>query len=203
MPKVDQKVVIGVTGRAGSGKTTFARMLAPNADAILDADKIAWELYRDKTIRKNIHDIFGIKVFNAEGGVDRKKLGWIVFADKEKLDQLNAIIHPVLVGELRHRIARSSQQLIIVDAALLLDWDLAYDCNLIIAVLSPDADAVKRLKAKRIKPEFARAILDIQRPAEEFPLLCHITVHNTGSLEELRIKAEKIKKDFILPLLES
>ncbi|MCK4333542.1 dephospho-CoA kinase, partial [candidate division WOR-3 bacterium] len=86
---------VGVTGRAGAGKSAFARMLARDRADILEADKIAWELYSNPTVRKNLAETFGRKILDKDGAVDRKILGKIVFTNPEKLKQLNAIIHPL------------------------------------------------------------------------------------------------------------
>jgi len=194
---------VGVTGRAGSGKSTFARMLARDRASILDADKIAWKLYSNPIVRKNLAETFGRKIFNKEGAVDRKSLGEIVFTNPEKLKRLNAIIHPLLVGELKHRITRSSKKVVIIDAALLLDWPLARECDLLIAVLAQEDISVARLTKKGTSPNRTRAILATQRPEQEFRTLCHVVVENNKDLSELKLKADKIWQERIKPLLDT
>jgi len=201
--KNTKKVLIGVIGRAGSGKSTFARMLAQNRALVLDADKIAWELYSNPTVRKNLAETFGRKIFNKDGAVDRKILGKIVFTNPEKLKQLNAIIHPLLIGELKHRIERSSQKVIIIDAALLLDWSLARECDLLIAVESEENVSLARLKSKGSGIKRARSILENQRSRQEFRELCHVVVENNKDLSELKLKADRIWQERIKPLLDT
>jgi len=200
--KNTKKVLIGVIGRAGSGKSTFARMLARDRASILEADKIAWELYSNPTVRKNLAETFGRKILNKDGAVDRKILGKIVFTNPEKLKRLNAIIHPLLVGELKHRIERSSERVVIIDAALLLDWPLARECDLLIAVESEENVSLARLKSKGSGIKRARSILENQRSRQEFRKLCHVVVENNEGLSELKLKADRIWQERIKPLLE-
>jgi dephospho-CoA kinase len=201
--KNTKKVLIGVIGRAGSGKSTFARMLAQNRARILDADKIAWELYSNPTVRKNLVETFGRKILNKDGAVDRKSLGKIVFTNPEKLKRLNAILHPLLVGELKHRIARSSQKVVIIDAALLPDWPLASECDLLIAVESEENVSLARLKSKGSGIKLLRSILENQRSRREFRELCHVLVENNKGLSELKLEADRIWQERIEPLLDT
>lgn len=201
--KNTKKVLIGVIGRAGSGKSAFARMLARDRADILEADKIAWELYSNPTVRKNLAETFGRKILNKEGAVDRKALGDVAFSNPSALKRLNAIIHPLLVGELKHRITRSSQKVVIIDAALLLDWPLARECDLLIAVESEENVSLARLKSKGSGIKRARSILENQRSRQEFRELCHVVVENNKGLSELKLKADRIWQERIKPLLDT
>jgi dephospho-CoA kinase len=200
--KASDKILIGITGRAGSGKSTFARMLAEGRAMCLDADKIAWELYRNPTIHKNLLETFGKKIFTNEGAVDRKLLGKLAFSDPEKLRQLNSIIHPALIGELKHRIAQSPQRVVIIDAALLLDWNIGSECDLLIALESSENLLLERLADKKIGAKYARLILETQCSDEEFRRICHLIIENNGDLNELKLKADKTWQRMIGPLLK-
>lgn len=177
-------------------------MLAEGRAMCLDADKIARELYRNPTIYKNLAETFGKKIFTNEGAVDRKLLGKIVFSDPEKLRQLNSIIHPALIAELKHRIAQSSQRVVIIDAALLLDWKIGSECDLLIAVESDENLLLERLANKGIEAKYTRSILKNQHSDEEFRRICHLIIENNGDLNELSLKANKIWQRMIEPLLK-
>jgi len=197
------KLIVGVCGRAGTGKSTFARMLAEEGAALLDADAVAWELYARPLIRRKLKDAFGQDIFTEDGSVDRTRLGELVFSDHEALERLNAIMHPPLVRELTRRMAESPERVVIVDAALLLDWPLARRCDLLIALVARPTVSNARLLAKGLSPQRARAVLASQRPQDEFIKRCHLVVENNGTLEELRCKAGRVWRENVLPLLES
>lgn len=197
--KPKSKIIIGVVGRAGAGKSTFARMLADKGAELLDADKIAWGLYRLPNIRMRLTREFGSAVFGEDGLPCRKHLGQLVFTDPDALAKLNSIIHPPLLEELDERIFSSRKKAVIIDAALLLDWPLAERCNLIIAILASEEVLISRLTAKGMTTKRAMAVLAAQRPGEEFCKRCHISIENNSGLNELKLKADGVWQNRILP----
>ena len=116
---------IGLTGNIASGKSTVSRHLAETGAAILDADAIYDELIQPgKAGWVAVCAAFGDGVLTPEGGIDRRRLGEIVFGDGEKLAQLNRLTHPLVREEIAGRIGalREARRFpIIVDAPLLYE----------------------------------------------------------------------------------
>jgi dephospho-CoA kinase len=194
-------IVVGVTGRAGTGKSTFARMLAEEGADLLDADQMAWEIYAIPEVSRKLKEIFGKEIFTGDGTVDRTQLGNRVFNDSHALQELNSIIHPFLVKELKNRIYTCSQKTVIIDAALLLDWSLADECDLLIGVVALDETCIRRMTEKGITPQRARAVLGNQRSEQDFRARCHVIVENSGSIEDLRRQVGKVWTEKIAPLI--
>src|SRR5260221_13226483 len=90
--------ILGLTGNIACGKTTVGQMLSElGADVYVDADQVVHELYAPgKPLVQELARAFGPKVVNAQGGVDRRVLGDLVFHDPAKLAQLEAIVHPMV-----------------------------------------------------------------------------------------------------------
>ena len=87
---------IGLTGGIGSGKSTVASIFSQLGVPVFNSDFIARELQdNDPALKKNIQTIFGSEIYN-NGKLDRVQLAGIVFTDKNKLDQLTAIVHPAV-----------------------------------------------------------------------------------------------------------
>jgi len=87
--------VIGLTGGIGSGKSTVSRYLSELGAAIIDADKLGHEVYLPNTESwRDLVKTFGKEILTPADKIDRKKLATIVFNNPEKLQQLNAIVHP-------------------------------------------------------------------------------------------------------------
>ena len=87
--------VVGLTGGIGSGKSTVAEILAGLGARVIDADKVAHEVFNPGSEGlRDVVDGFGEGVLTLEGEIDRKKLGEIVFNNPEALVTLNGIIHP-------------------------------------------------------------------------------------------------------------
>lgn len=87
---------IGLTGGIGSGKSTVASIFSQLGVPVFNSDFIARELQdNDTALKKNIETVFGSEIYN-NGKLDRVQLAGIVFTDKNKLDQLTAIVHPAV-----------------------------------------------------------------------------------------------------------
>jgi len=116
--------VIGLAGNAGSGKSTIARALSARRGVVaIDLDKIAWESYRPRTPTYwRLASRFGEGILDAEGAIDRTRLGAVVFSDTRALADLNAIVHPAVIGRL-HEIIHEKEahgvQVLLVEGALL------------------------------------------------------------------------------------
>src|SRR5262249_23811607 len=117
---------IGLTGGIGSGKSTATRILVELGAAMIDADRVGHEVYRAGTPGwERIVRSFGTEVVGADGEVDRKSLGTLVFADPKRLAELNSLVHPLIREEVRRRIeerrAAGSATPIVVEAAVLIE----------------------------------------------------------------------------------
>jgi dephospho-CoA kinase len=121
--------VIGLTGGIGTGKSTVAKVLEAQGAPILNADLVGHEVYLPG--RPAFHEIvetFGRDVVEADGTIDRKKLGAIVFSDPKELAKLNNITHSRMKGMMREKLVeleRGGHAIAVLEAALLLEarWD--------------------------------------------------------------------------------
>jgi dephospho-CoA kinase len=133
-----RKPIIGILGGIGSGKSTVANEFAKLGCAVVDADKIAHRLLDEAGIREQIVGLFGQRILNPAGKIDRGKLAEIVFADREKLSLLNKTIHPLVLKEAEQLIRRHNSQsrvkAIVLDMPLLLDVGWEKRCHRLIFV---------------------------------------------------------------------
>jgi len=100
---VKKKVfVLGVCGKTASGKSEVLKILTGLGWKVLDADKIVHDLYRaGREGQRRIADFFGEEFISKNGNVNRRKLLKVVFGDRKKLKILNALIHPLVINEIR------------------------------------------------------------------------------------------------------
>jgi dephospho-CoA kinase len=116
--------VIGLAGEAGCGKSAVAWELAKREGiARVDLDKVAWETYRPRSPTYwRLVARFGAEILAADGTIDRARLARIAFSDQTALDDLNAIVHPVIIDHLQ-RIIRTQKnrgtKILLVEGALL------------------------------------------------------------------------------------
>jgi dephospho-CoA kinase len=120
---------IGLTGGIGTGKSVVAQVLEELGAVILNADLVGHEAYLPGApAYEDIVAAFGKEVVAADGSIDRKKLGPIVFSSPEKLARLNQITHPRMKEMMREKLAeaaRGGAEVAVLEAALLFDagWD--------------------------------------------------------------------------------
>lgn len=130
--------IIGITGGVASGKSTVARMFKRLGAKVIDADNICHKLLKSTKIKDEICKIWGDVIKDNYGDINRDKLAAIVFSNKENVEKLNLIIHPTVIRHIKKQIAKIKKEgtnsIIVIDAALLVETDLASICNTIIFV---------------------------------------------------------------------
>ncbi len=187
-------MIIGITGGSGSGKTTFLKAVEAAGGMVLDCDKIYHELLKtDPELLKAISDRFPGTVEN--GALNRKKLGAIVFQDKEALLDLNRIAHGAVKQEVLRQLT-PEPKLAAIDAIALFEGGLAGLCKLTVAITAPVEDRVKRLMARDgITEDYARARIAAQKPQEEFVALCDYHLENKGTASQFYEKCLAFLQD--------
>ena len=147
--------VIGITGGVGSGKSRVLYELEEKYGAyVVEADKLAHELMLPgMTIYDEIIKQFGTQILNEDKTINRKKLGEIVFEDKNKLMALNAIVHPLvkisILDLIRNKTEEGSVKFFIIEAALLIQDGYKSICDEIWYIYVPLDVRIRRLKIQR------------------------------------------------------
>jgi len=184
-------MVLGITGKSGSGKHTAAEFLRQKGWVILDADRIAHHLYRPYTrVWKAVSDRFGEGILSANDTIDRQKLGQIVFngenpAESEKaLKDLNAILHPAireyLKNELYH-LKQAKKPLIAIIGALWEEVGLHELCEKLLLIKADRKMAFDRIQKRDGSTEAAYRERVKNQALPEKP---DFTVENNGTFQE-------------------
>lgn len=182
--------ILGLTGNIASGKTTIGLMLLQlGATTYVDADHVVHELYLPgKPLVAQLTQAFGQDIVDADGGVDRRILGQIVFGDREKLRQLEAIVHPAVQTALIERLrAMPPDGIGVLDAIKLVESGYAPLCHGVWLVTCPPEVQLQRLMSTRgLSEAEARLRLDAQPPLESKRAVATEIIDNSGSFDELR-----------------
>ena len=214
MRNKDEMLILGLTGGIGCGKTAVLTILKEEYDAyIIEADRLAHELMEPgKTVYQGIVDAFGMEVLMdadidisapAEGNavtdngqstvnrsIDRKKLGDIVFHDKDKLALLNSISHPLVKEEIVRRIEEqkdAGKKLFVIEAALLIRDGYKSICDKMCYVYADLDVRISRLcKYRGFTQERAQAVIDSQESEAFYLEACDYKIDNSGSLENTK-----------------
>ena len=188
--------VIGLTGGIGTGKSEVSRLLGTLGAEVIEADRVAHEAYEPGTPGwREVVEAFGEGVLGADGRIDRKRLGGIVFDDEQARERLNGIIHPIVRQLLEERIAgfeRTGARVVVIEVPLLVEaikqqsrWTRMLDE--IWVVTAPQEQAVARVRARSELDETAiRARISSQATDQERIEHADAVIDNSGSLEGLR-----------------
>lgn len=131
-------IVVGLTGKACSGKNVIADMLVKEGWRVVDVDKLGHPILQQSA--GELTSAFGPSVISSDGTVDRKVLGGIVFSDAAKLRKLEDITHPRMVkecGEIVDEEAARGGKVVVLNAALLSRMHLDRLCSMVVFVKVP------------------------------------------------------------------
>jgi len=192
---------LGLTGGIASGKSGVAAMLREMGFAVLDADSLAHRLIeRGEPAHDEILREFGPAITDASGRINRAQLANVVFADRAKLDRLNAIVHPrvadVVFRQFNEWERNGVRDAAFVEAALLIEAGLDKKLDgLIVAWCKPEQQ-LERLVARGLTEAEARRRIAAQLSVEE--KLRHATekIDCSGSLEETRRQVAALAAKF-------
>jgi dephospho-CoA kinase len=190
--------LVGLTGGVGSGKSTVAAMLRELGAEVVDADEATHAVYEpgspgyDSVVRE-----FGPD-FVRDGGIDRSRLGDLVFRDADARRRLNAIVHPLVREWMAKRTAAAVEQgadVVVQDVPLLFENSLEKLFSSVVLVYVPEELQVERLVAGRgFTPERARAVIAAQMPIEAKRGLAQHVINNSGSLDDTRAQVTAVWK---------
>jgi dephospho-CoA kinase len=186
---------VGLTGGIGAGKSEVSRLLAGHGAVIVDADLIAREVVEPGTpgLAAVVAE-FGDGVLRADGTLDRPKLGSVVFADKERLTALNAIVHPLVrdrSAELEG--AAGAGDVLVNDVPLLAENGLTGLYDLVVVVDAADETRLRRLVELRgMEESEARARMAAQAGREERLAIADIVIDNDAPLARLAPRVAEV-----------
>lgn len=182
--------IIGITGNIACGKTAVGHMLLEmGAERYIDADALVHQLYlKGQPIAVKVAEAFGPGVVAADGSIDRKTLGTIVFQDAEAMHRLETIVHPAVGQALLKELASvSASGIAIIDAVKLLEGGSGALCQSKWMVVCGEEQELARLIARnQLSEEEARARIRAQPSVAARLSLVDEVIDNSGSLEETR-----------------
>ncbi len=187
----DGLFILGLVGRAGSGKSTVARAIVADGGALIDADAIGHQVTdRDAEVRRALAAEYGADIYRADGTLDRRRVAARVFSDPAARARLDALVHPRILErawEAMNQLRLAGHRgVVVLDSALLLHWGMERSCDAVLAVSASETERIARLMRSRgWSEEEARAVLAAQRPSEWFAEAADLTIENAGSIAEL------------------
>jgi dephospho-CoA kinase len=150
-----------------------------------------------RDLRRKLSDRFGESILDVHGNLRRKKLAALAFADEQSRRALNRLVHPYLLQRLRDYIrqARKVHGLIVIDAALLLNWDMDRRMDYVLVIHASQRDRFERLATRGISRKDALARQRAQLPFKEFKARADRVILNNGTRPDLRRKLQEFIRE--------
>jgi dephospho-CoA kinase len=190
------KIIIGLTGSFGSGKSTVAKIFKAYGAKIIDADKIAHKAIRPHSqIYQKIIKAFGKDILKRDKVIDRRKLADKVFNNKKSLRKLSQIVHPEVIRVIKKEMKDALQKVVVLDAPLLIETGLARMVDKLIVVKINRKEQIKRMQRK-----FHLKRMDIlRRVRSQIPLsyklhMADFIIDNNGTIEMTKKQVGQIRR---------
>jgi tRNA threonylcarbamoyl adenosine modification protein (Sua5/YciO/YrdC/YwlC family)/dephospho-CoA kinase len=192
--------IIGITGGTGCGKTTALTVLKSFGAMVIDCDDVYHSLLESSAemkdeLRREFHECI------TNGSLDRKRLGSIVFGNKDALNKLNAITHRYVKLEVDRRLreyAMSGGTVAAVDAIELFSSGESNICQCTVGIISDRDKRIERIvKRDNISGEYAASRIDAQHPDEYFKEKCTYVLTNNGDLASFESNCNKLFKEIL------
>ena len=187
--------LIGLTGQTGAGKSAVAGYLSQRGFAVLNADKMVADVYRESPVcLKAVAACFGEDILRADGSLDRPLLAKRAFSSPENTALLGKIVHPFVIAETL-RLLKSQEGMVLLDAPQLFESDMDVLCDCIIGVTAPEVLRLERiLRRDHLTEEQARERMKAQLDESFFREHTDHLIENNGDLPQLYARLETLIK---------
>ncbi len=181
-----QPIILAVTGGIACGKSETGRILAEEGFAVLDADTLAHDMMKaGRPVFERVIEQFGKTILDADGEVDRAKLGQLVFNDSNQRAVLNRLVHPVLIEAAEQwKKEQHADAAILVPLLFEVDWIEGWDG--IVCVSADEKKVFQRLEKRGLSEDEARKRIAAQMPLSEKENQSDFIIRNNKTLHALR-----------------
>jgi dephospho-CoA kinase len=191
-------LIVGVTGGIGAGKTIVSKMMAQLGARVIDADQIARQVVENQLqVLQQLVKVFGSGILEADGSLNRRKLGRRAFRDRRSRDRLNGILHPPILARVKELLSQFRQSgfggIVVVDAALLVESRALDLVDKLVVVEAPENLRRKRLMEHlSLSAEEIQDRMDAQLPSEKRTQKADYLISNDHDLVRLRERVGQV-----------
>ena len=154
---------IGLTGGIGSGKTMVSKIFAEKGYKIFNSDEIAKMIIKnDYSVKNSIINFFGTNSYIGDN-LNSKYISEIIYSDKDKLNYLNSLVHPMVFHQFEKFLKSNLNSKILVESAILFESNFYKMLDDNILLISPKADRISRIiKRDNINRSEIEKIMSVQ-----------------------------------------
>lgn len=189
-----KKRIIGLTGGIATGKSTVLKEFKNCGATVFDCDKLSRDAVKPGSKASlKIKKTFGAKVFKKNGDLNRSLLGSIVFKDPAKRKKLEDIIHPPVKKDLKEKVGKVSEGLVVVDVPLLFEAGWKNLFEKIVVVWSPKKIQHRRLKEhRRYGAKESERIIRSQWSIDKKKNLADFVIDNSASISDTKKQVRQL-----------
>ena len=181
-------MIVGLTGGIASGKSTVSNYFREFGAEVLDADVVAKELSEKEENVAKIIEIFGDEILDENENISRKKMRERAFLEKDKLKQLNELLHPQVIEVFKNKKENTKEdEIVIFDIPLLFEAGMENLCDTVIVVyISKRVQLERMMKRDRHGIDLAERIIESQMSMSDKIDKADIIINNNCTLEDLK-----------------
>jgi len=178
------KIIIGITGLPGTGKTEVLRIMEEEDFFVIEGDRIAHEIFHEK--KEHIDKIFGKK------GITKKEVARIIFEDRIKRQEFESFIHPIIINRIFTEVQEIKHTYIAIEGTLIFELKTEEKFDLIITVASDISSIYDRMRRKGFDNSVINSMIERGFSQDEKIKRADICIDNRGTLDDLRKKVKRL-----------
>jgi len=188
-----EKIIVGLTGNLGSGKSTVGGFLRELGAEVINADEIGHVVL--KHVKDEIVKNFGKGILTPAGEIDRRALASRAFESKDSVEILNSIVKPHIIRMIDELVKNSGKRVVVVDGALIFEYNMENYFDYILYVYTPEEVSIERFMKRTGYPrKMAEKILSYQMPSSLKKKKADFIIENTGTVDDLKNRVIEIWK---------
>ena len=187
------RTIVGITGGIGSGKSEVTAYLRYLGYTVICADEVSREIAMPgEPGHAAIRETMGGRFFHSDGTLDRKKLAAYVFADEDRVKQLNTLLHPLVVARI-FALARAQSGIVFIDAALLIQTHMHEEVDAVWVVTADKELRIPRvMRRDGCTEEDVRQRIDRQMSDHDMIAYADAVIDNSSTKQALRMQVDKM-----------
>lgn len=181
--------ILGLTGGIACGKSTISAYLKEFGLPVIDADECSRAVVEKGSIGlEKLTEIFGNKILENDGTLNRKALGQIVFSDSEQLSLLNSVMEPLIREEISRRLNQENNaDLVVLDAPLLIEQHYDKICDFIMTIdVSKKIQLERLIERDNLSEDEAKSRIESQLSSRERNGFADVVIDSSGTVEQTR-----------------
>jgi dephospho-CoA kinase len=197
LKRLSGKLVVGLTGAFGTGKSTVAGMFKKFGAEVIDADKLAHEaLSKESPVFRKLTVLLKEAVCPRTGNLKKREMAAIIFNDRKRRRQIEAVVHPYVLKKMSSLVRETGKKIVVLEVPLLFEAGFDRYCDFTLVVKASLREATKRLSRKGFAESEIKARQAAQMPLEQKIKRADAVICNSGNRDETKRQARILWEKF-------